>query len=247
MWWRAGWRMGGGASQTWQLAGDRSGQTVVLNANSGKAIGAPMLSAGASLDQETVDGGAAQRWTLQPAGGLFYRLVSADGLAIAGGMSGPTISLVPLDCTSTAQQWSVAASPTTNATYTLVNHKTGWLVDVNGQSTTAGATVIQWPANGGLNQEWRLTAGASGGFVLVNANSSLAMGVGSSGADQETPSGAATQTWTLSLASAGYYTLASGGGGGVLASPSANQGDELVVVPSASGDPSQEWMLAPAP
>jgi O-glycosyl hydrolase len=238
----------GQASQTWQLAGDRSGQTVLLNANSGKAIavarGAADASAAGALDQETVDGGAAERWTLEPAGGLFYRLVTSGGLAVAAASSGSSVALAPLDCTSNTQEWAMAGAPTVNGTYTIVNRATGWLVDVNAQSTTPGATVIQWPATGGTNQEWRLAAAAGGGFVLRNANSDLALGVAASSADQETPSGAPGQTWTLGPASAGYYTLTSGGGG-VLASPSSTKGAQVTVAAAASGDARQEWMLAP--
>lgn len=240
----------GKASQTWQLAGDRSGATMFLNANSQKAIGVASGgadgSAAGALDQESVTPGAAQHWTLEAAGGFFYRVVSPGGLAIAAAASGSSVSLAPLDCASNAQQWSLATTPTANATYTIVNHKTGWVVDVDGQSTAAGAAVIQWPANGGLNQEWRLGAGAGGGFVLQNANSNLVLGVAASGADQETPSGASAQTWTFGAAPAGYYTITSGGGG-VLTSPSSTQGDTLTVAAAVAGDDSQEWSLAPVP
>jgi O-glycosyl hydrolase len=242
----------GAASQTWQLAGDRSGQTVLLNANSRLAIGVASAagsdaSAPAAPDQEKVSAAAAQRWTLEAAGGPFYRLVAPGGLTIAAPASGASVALVPLDCGSIAQEWLLAAAPTVNATYAFVNHKTGWLIDVNAQSTTPGATVLQWDANGGLNQQWRLAAAAGGGFVLRNANSGLALGVTGAGADQETPSGASAQTWTLGVASAGYYTLTSAGGGGVLASPSSAKGAQLTLTAPASGDASQEWMLAPAP
>jgi hypothetical protein len=238
----------GGTSQLWQLAGDRSGYTVVLNANSGKAMGAPS-AAGGSVDQQTPDGGAALHWTLEPAGGSFYRIVSPAGMAVAAASSGDSIALAPLDCASNAQEWSFAASPASNATYAIVNHQTGWVVDVNAQSTMTGATVIQWPANGGNNQAWLFTPAAGGGFVLRNANSGLALDVAMAGADQATPSGAASQTWTLKpAASPGYYTITSGAGGGVLASPSSTQGAQLVVAAASGGAAAaQEWMLAPVP
>jgi hypothetical protein len=230
----------GQASQGWQFTGDRSGATVLLNEGSLLA----MSAAGGGLDQEPFDGGAAQHWTLEPTGDAFYRVISSGGTALQGAASGSAVSLAPLDCTANAQEWSVAAAPTNGATYTIKNHKTGWLVDINQASTSPGALAIQWPSNGGSNQEWRLGFVAGGG-ILTNANSNLVLGVGSSGADQETPAGTASQTWTLGAAvSAGYYTIASVGGAGVLTSPSSSQGDQLTVTPPASGDPSQEWMLA---
>jgi hypothetical protein len=237
---------GATSSQVWQLAGDRSGLAVILNANSGQAISAQGGDAGSAVDQAAFDGGASLRWALEPVDGTFYRLVSPSGRALAAAPTGSAVLLAGLDCASTAQEWSFSTSPVANTTYTLVNHQTGWLVDVNGQSTTAGATVIQWDANGGTNQSWRMVA-SGGGFRLVNGNSNLVLGVGSTGADQETPSGAVTQTWTVKPASAGYYTLTSGGGGGVLASPSATKGAELVVVAPQSGSAAQEWALAASP
>jgi hypothetical protein len=237
----------GAASQIWQLAGDRTGYAVILNANSGKALGAASPGAAGPLDQDPPDGGAAQHWTIEPAGGTFFRLISPTGLAVTAASSGASVALASLDCSSSAQEWSLAASPTANATYAIVNHETGWVIDVDMQSTTAGASVIQWQANGGLNQEWRLAPAAGGGFVLRNVNSNLALGVGASGADQETPTGAASQTWTLQPVAAGYFTLRSGAGGGVLESPSSAQGAELTVAAPVSGNASQEWSFTPVP
>jgi hypothetical protein len=58
------------------------------------------------------------------------------------------------------QQWSFnAVSGATYGTYlTIPNGNSGLLMDVNGASTTAGATIIQWPSNGGTNQQWTLQA-----------------------------------------------------------------------------------------
>jgi hypothetical protein len=38
----------------------------------------------------------------------------------------------------------------------VVNRNSGWLLDVNGSSTSPGANVIQWNSNGGANQQWGL-------------------------------------------------------------------------------------------
>ncbi len=40
--------------------------------------------------------------------------------------------------------------------YHLVNRNSGLVMDVTGASTSEGADVIQWPNNGGSNQEWSL-------------------------------------------------------------------------------------------
>jgi O-glycosyl hydrolase len=237
----------GATSQVWQLAGDRSGYTVLLNENSGKAIGAPSGVAGGAIDQETPDGEAAQHWTLEPAGNSLYRLVSPGGLAVAAASSGNSVALAPLDCTSSAQQWKLTVAFEVGHFYGLMNRQTGWLIDVNMQSTTNGVSVIQWAADNGTNQEWSFAPATGGGYNLYNGNSNLVLDVSSGGADQATPSGAPSQTWTMTPgATAGYFTLTSGGGG-VLGSPSSSKGAQLSVG-AATGGAAQEWMLvAPVP
>jgi hypothetical protein len=47
-----------------------------------------------------------------------------------------------------------ATTPT--GTYRLVNRNSGKMLDVNGASTTDGASVIPWPPGTGANQEWQL-------------------------------------------------------------------------------------------
>lgn len=41
-------------------------------------------------------------------------------------------------------------------------------VDVNGESTSDGAQIIQWPYHGGANQQWRFTPVGAGRYELVN-------------------------------------------------------------------------------
>ena len=43
----------------------------------------------------------------------------------------------------------------TSGYFRLVNIKGGLCADVQGGSTADGAKIIQWPANGGSNQEWQ--------------------------------------------------------------------------------------------
>jgi hypothetical protein len=218
---------------------------VLLNEHSGLALDAPSAVAGGTVDQEAPDGGPAQHWSLESAGGSFYRFVSPAGLAVTAASGGSSVALAPLDCTSPAQEWTMAATPIANAVYKIVNHQTGWDVDVTGLSTKAAATVIQWPATNGLNQQWIFTPAPGGTFVLKNVNSALVLDVAAGGAEQEPASGVASQTWKLQPASAGYYTFTSGAGG-LLESPSSNQGDALAVG-AATGTASQEWMLMPVP
>ena len=40
--------------------------------------------------------------------------------------------------------------------YEITNRNSGMSLDVNGGSTANGAGVIQWPYNGGRNQQWQV-------------------------------------------------------------------------------------------
>jgi hypothetical protein len=53
----------------------------------------------------------------------------------------------------------------------------GLALDVGGQSKANGAALIQWPWNGGTNQQWQLTGVTTGIFKATNRNSGLVMDV----------------------------------------------------------------------
>ena len=53
----------------------------------------------------------------------------------------------------------------------LVSVNSGQLIDVAGVSTEVGGRVIQWPANGGRNQQWRFEWLSPGTFRIVSVHS----------------------------------------------------------------------------
>jgi lysophospholipase L1-like esterase len=113
---------------------------------------------GAVVLQWPANGGANQDWTLTQVGSAgAYTLGSANsGLCLEAPSTAAAAQLVQNPCSgSTAQQWQV--QPVGDGTFTLANVASGLLADVNGASTTQGAAIIQWYANSGLNQHWRLT------------------------------------------------------------------------------------------
>jgi hypothetical protein len=135
-----------------------------------------------------------------------------------------------------------------SGTFTIVNHETGWLVDNSGGSSSPGNPVIQYPANGGTNQEWTVLTVSGAAVLLFNKQSNLVLDVSGTNVDQAAViSGRTTQEWMFSPSgSAGYYTITSVGGGGVLTSPNSSQAAQLVVS-VGNGGPSQEWQLVPVP
>jgi hypothetical protein len=143
------------------------------------------------------------------------------------------------------------AAPAAGVIYELVNHATSWAADVGNASTAAGTAVIQWPLDGGANQHWELqTSGAA--FKLLAANSGMVldvMGTVQAGnpVDQAAANGGTSQQWVVEpAATSGYYVITSSGEDVVLTSPSANQGDTLIV-DMPKGTRSQEWQLVPVP
>ena len=50
---------------------------------------------------------------------------------------------------------SGTCEPTGDGYYTIVSHDSGLVADVYGASTSDGAQVVQWTANGGTNQQWQ--------------------------------------------------------------------------------------------
>ncbi|WP_283655948.1 glycoside hydrolase [Paenibacillus sp. RC334] len=67
-----------------------------------------------------------------------------------------------------------------NAIYKLINRKSGLALDVNGASTTGGASIVQWNDNGGTNQQWKLEATGKGFYKLRNVGSGLLLDVNQS-------------------------------------------------------------------
>jgi hypothetical protein len=85
----------------------------------------------------------------------------------------------------------LAGQVATGPRYNVRSVLSGKLVDVYGASTAAGAQVIQWPANGGLNQQWQFVDVGGGSFKIVSVNSGLVLDVyGAS-----TQAGAAVIQW----------------------------------------------------
>jgi alpha-L-fucosidase 2 len=87
------------------------------------------------------------------------------------------------------------------ATYRLVAQHSGKAADINGASTAAGATLIQWPAGGGLNQQFEFLASDGGHYRLRARHSGLVLQPAGSGggADitQQRDADTAAQQWRV--------------------------------------------------
>lgn len=138
--------------ETVQLTGLQSG--LALDGGSGLTLRTRGATADAVRPQSwtvrTLSGGGTNlhRFTLQNGTGQFLAsrnggtaLVDADPAAAAA---------------DPALQWM--ASTTDGTYYSMLNVAAERVLDVNGQSTTPGATVGLWTSNGGSNQQWRISS-----------------------------------------------------------------------------------------
>jgi Ricin-type beta-trefoil lectin domain/Glycosyl hydrolases family 43 len=144
------------ASGTDQLANVASGLVLDINGAS--------TATGGSAVQWTNHDGTNQQWRLASQGWNVYTLTNVNSglcLDVPNNSASSGLQLDQWTCNGgTNQQWALAAvgayTSGTDRGYELTSLESGLVVDVSGGSTAAGAAVIQWPTNGGSNQEWTL-------------------------------------------------------------------------------------------
>ncbi|MFI7497652.1 RICIN domain-containing protein [Streptomyces sp. NPDC049687] len=175
--------------------------------------------------------------------GRHRRKWTATGLLIGiPAVLGPLLLL--------AQQNSEAATIDSTAYYHLISVHSGKVLDVNGNSTSDGAGIIQYQDNGGKNQEWQLKSTGDGYYELVNHNSGKVLEVkGASTADfaavqQATDTGAANQQWRIDDLADGAVKIVSRNGGKVLDVNGASTADGAAIIQyHDTGGDNQQWKL----
>jgi hypothetical protein len=73
---------------------------------------------------------------------------------------------------ATNQAWVLNQQP--DGDYEIVNRESGMCLEDEGNSTTAGSPIDQWPCWGGSNQEWNLQS-TTGYNVLINDDSGMTL------------------------------------------------------------------------
>ena len=110
------------------------------------------------------------------------------------------------------------AAPLADGDYTLKNVASGLLMDDPGATTAPGTAMFQWPANGGLNQEWFFSYDGNGFYTIQNVSSKLFLtdtnGDATQGISirQDVPKHDATQLWSLTATATGYVIQNKGTG-----------------------------------
>ena len=152
------------------------------------------------------NGAKNQRWTMAKVDAVesgIYEISPAASQALALAVQGSSTEgganvQLQKDNASVSQKWYYDAK-----SGTLTNMASGLLIDVSGGGATSGSNVIQWYANGGKNQSWKLVYVGGGTFEIAsNLGNSLALSAssGASGANvsNKTYAKAATQRWRMS-------------------------------------------------
>jgi hypothetical protein len=119
---------------------------------------------GGAIVQNTASGGTSQQWKpMKVSGDVFSVQNVKSGLCLDVPNQSTTegLQLDQWTCNGGAnQQWVFSAvgsyTSSSDKTYQLTALNSGMVADVTGQSTSAGAAVIQWPSNGGTNQQWKI-------------------------------------------------------------------------------------------
>jgi arabinogalactan endo-1,4-beta-galactosidase len=142
-------------------------------------------------------------------------------------------------------------SPINGEMYYLINQQTGLQVDLNGGSTTPGASILQQTRSfSSLTQRWALTRLTNGNWKISNISNGLCLDSAVSGSTtstvQNTCGAATTQQWTLSSTGNGYYTIANVSTGLYMDLSGTAAGSALdQTALSTSATQSQQWLLRP--
>jgi endoglucanase len=134
--------------------------------------------------------------------------------------------------------------------YEIANRNSGDVLDVNGQSTAAGARIIQWSYWGGNNQQWSLAALDSGYYTVNNRNSSLLLDVaGASKVSgdsviQWTADGGLNQQWQVIDIGFGYYQIVNHNSGLSLDVNGASTANGAGIIQwPVNGGSNQQWQI----
>jgi hypothetical protein len=133
--------------------------------------------------------------------------------------------------------------------FKIVNRKSGLVLDISGGSTANGGLAIQWPYNGGANQQWQEVQ-VNGGYELVNRNSGMLLEdpgfsrTNGTQLDQWSRNYGTNQWWNLVSAGGGYYYLVNQASGLYAdVSGGSTSGGAAVIQWPSNGGTNQQWQL----
>ncbi|MFH8623990.1 RICIN domain-containing protein [Streptomyces vietnamensis] len=141
-------------------------------------------------------------------------------------------------------------TPALSGTYKIVSANSGQLLDASGGQTTDGTPVIQWPDNGGTNQQWTLARNSDGYYTVTGAAGLKPLTVPQATTWPGTQlgiwstNGGPEQQWVIAPANDGTYTIESRANGYALdvrgASTSSGASVDQYIT---TGGTNQQWRL----
>ncbi|MFI1363962.1 RICIN domain-containing protein [Streptomyces griseochromogenes] len=144
-------------------------------------------------------------------------------------------------------------APSLKGTYNLVNVNSGMLLDAADEGTSDGTPIIQWPANGGANQKWTLTANADGYYTITNVGSDKTLDVPAetmlpgTQLDLWGANGGTNQQWAVTPSTNGAYTIESRNSGHLVDVSGASTSQNTPVIQwNPNGGSNQQWKLVKA-
>ncbi len=202
----------------------------------------------------SINGGTAVSHTLNGTGGwsnlglVTYQVTLAAG-ANTVAFSNPSGWAPDID-SITVQSTTI---PSGNY-YWVINRNSGKFVDVQNDSTTAGALILQYAQNNMTDQQWQIVSGGLGWYYLVNRHSNLQLD--DPGASltagtqliQQTPNTNPSQKWEFISAGGGYYSVLNDASSLVMdVSGNSLNNDAPIIQWTSNGQANQQWQLVPAP
>ena len=109
--------------------------------------------------------------------------------------------------------WISFATGIPNGTYKIINRNSGLALEPTGNSTTAGAQIVQWTYSGVTSQQWNFQIQSDGNYLITNVNSGMVMDIyqasTANGASnvQWPANGGNNQKWQVQNIGGGYYSI----------------------------------------
>ncbi|MGW5781699.1 RICIN domain-containing protein [Streptomyces sp. NPDC003863] len=142
------------------------------------------------------------------------------------------------------------STPALSGTYKIVNANSGQLLDASGGQTADGTPAIQWPDNGGTNQQWTLARNGDGYYTVTGAAGLKPLTVPQATTWPGTQlgiwstNGGPEQQWVIARANNGTYTIESRVNGYALDVRGAStSGGASVDQYITTGGTNQQWRL----
>lgn len=128
--------------------------------------------------------------------------------------------------------------------YRIYSQYSAYVLDDPGFSVSSGRQIIQWPLNGGQNQQWRFTANGSGQFTIQNVFSGLYLTDVNGVLQQTLQNNKSSQLWTLKAVSTGIYTLTNSSTQRLIEDPNFSKSSGTGIVTwAATGRTNENWAI----